>query len=65
MVIDADRVKQNQRVGIVIDLNQLETLMREFIAEQHEHIGTMGTLTLGIFLGWLQKKRKAEGHGKT
>lgn len=64
-MIDTSRQQQPQRLGIVIDLKELELLMKEFIGEQREFIGMTGQLTLGIFLGWLQKKRKAEGRGKT
>lgn len=62
MEINADRVgvATSPRLGIVINLDDLETLMREFVTETKAADGDddLTALTLSLFLKWTQRKVK-------
>lgn len=54
-----------QRLGIAIDLRELEGLMGQFLAEckaqgHSDNVQTYKELSLSLFLVWLRAKRKEE-----
>lgn len=63
MIIDADRVRAttNPRLGIVINLDDLEPLLREFIRESKPDLSQQ--LLLSTFLLWVNNKMKEQSHG--
>lgn len=71
MIIDADRVRATDkpRLGILIDLADLERLMKRYAEEEltdgDDGVMLLRYLYLSHFLLWLTNKHKEQANGKT
>lgn len=63
MEINSDRVRaaDKPRLGIVINLDDLEPLLREFIRESRPDLSQQ--LLLSTFLLWVKNKTKEQSNG--
>lgn len=60
MEINAEHVSTHPRLGIVINLDDLRSLMREFINEQVGNDKHLYEWRFETFLQWLQTRREIE-----